>query len=208
MSRSLFVCGVMVQGPWKARSYIAAHDKNGLADRQTTAKGKLRVITRMLPFNVLAKTACWPPCLASIVISSSRRSKQNPRKITLGCATKQRGRAAETRTPQRWANSNRRRDSRLEGARQGLHSFPLSSSTLPSNEQREERNPLVSPLTCSTPPTTHPPSRRAGTCSWDIPPMTDLITSSLREREQSAESTEGEKKRGAQERAGLIIMPA
>lgn len=115
-----------------------------------------------------------PPCLASIVISSSRRSKQNPRKITLGCATKQRGRAAETRTPQRWANSNRRRDSRLEGARQGLHSFPLSSSTLPSNEQREERNPLVSPLTCSTPPTTHPPSRRAGTCSWDIPPMTDL----------------------------------
>lgn len=100
-----------------------------------------------------------PPCLASIVISSGRRSKQNPEENNPVCyRTTWPGRDRRQRT----ANSNRQRDSRL-GARQA--SSPLSPLLLPMNkrEAQPSRPPLRTPH--------HPPTQsipRAGTCSWDI----------------------------------------
>lgn len=142
MSRSLFVCAVMVQGPWEARSYIAAHDRTGLADDRLL-KCKLRVITRMLPFNVLAKTACWPPmsrihCHLVKPALETKPKENNPWGVLPNNVA---GQQRQER-PQQWANSNQRRDSRLGRHGRACPPFPSSSSTLPSNEQ--ERSATLS----------------------------------------------------------------
>lgn len=134
-----------------------------------------------------------PPCLASIVISSGRRSKQNPKK-NIPCVLPNNV-AGQRQTPAT-ANSNRRRDSRL-GARQA--SSPLSPLLLPMN--RREAQPSRPPLRTPHHPHIHP---RAGTCSWDI---RDDRSHHQREQVRSLERARLTK-RGAGERAGLAIVPA
>lgn len=191
----------MGQGPREAR-VTSRHMTDGMAD-DGTAKGnpqRLRVITRMLPsMSWQSAIPCSPPCLASIVISSGRRSKQKRAqrvKCPMCYRTTWPGR---DRTPA-VANSNRRRDPR-PGARQAT--YPPASAN-----KQDGSATLRAPLRIAH----HPLLRRAGKCSQDIRDARSPSPARGRSGNRCGVERQRARRRGARERAGLnhhaSMMPA
>jgi hypothetical protein len=146
----------------------------------------------------LGKTPCWPP-MSRIHCRLDKPSfeTKTPWKIPWLPLSN----VAGQRQAQKMANSNPRRDPRQDLGGHGRAYCVLLSPS--SNEQREDAQALLA-RPYSTPPT-HPPPRRAGTCSLDT---RELMMRSVTAGRCGASRG---KREGQKKRAGVwthTIMPA